>query len=72
MANDLSVHIKMFNDKVRVMNQTQGKIITLTSAEARNLHVEIFALLTQIADLAKQPQALDEVIDLSVDGGGFK
>jgi hypothetical protein len=72
MANDLSIHIKMFNDKVRIMNQTQGKAVTLTAAEARNLHVEIFALLTQIADLAKQPQALDEVIDLSVDGGGFK
>ena len=67
-----SKYVKMFNDKVRVMNQTQSRDLTLTAQEARNLHNDIFALLAQISELAKKPQASDEVVQISMDGGGFK
>jgi len=72
MDNKLSIHTKMFNDKVRVMNQTQGKNLILTAQEARNLHNDIFALLAYIAELSGKPQVTDEVVEITMDGGGFK
>lgn len=71
MANisNLSFHINRFNDKVRVMNQTNSKNINLTAQEARDLQADIFALMEIIAhhsnikpDVAPQNQ---------FDGGAF-
>ena len=71
--DNVSVHLRMFNDRVRAMNQLQKKDITLSAAEARNLQAEIFELLTQIAELSKNPTANSaDVISISMDGGGFK
>lgn len=71
--DNVSVHLRMFNDRVRAMNQLQKKDITLSAAEARNLQAEIFELLTQIAELSKNPVSNSaDVISISMDGGGFK
>jgi hypothetical protein len=72
MDPKLSLHVKMFNDKVRVMNQTQSRDLVLTALEARNLHADIFAILAQVSELASKPQVSDDVITVSMDGGGFK
>lgn len=71
MAPDsLPFHIKMFNDRVRVMNQANGKVLTLNPQEARNLHAEIYDLMATIANLAQQaPVAKVSVV--SMDGGSF-
>lgn len=73
MDNNVSIQIKNFNDKIRVMNQTQSKQIVMTAQEARNLHTEIYALLAQIADLTRQPAstASEDLIQISMDGGRF-
>ena len=71
--DNVSVHLRMFNDRVRAMNQLQKKDLTLTAAEARNLQAEIFELLTQIAELSKNPASSNtDVISINMDGGGFK
>lgn len=71
--DNISIHIKNFNDKVKVMNQTHGRDITLNAQEARNLHSEIFALLAHIADLSSKLQEKPEdTLEISLDGGGFK
>ena len=71
--DNLPLPLKVFNDKVRMMNQTQSRDLMLNALEARNLHVEIFALLAQIAELSKTPQpSAPDVVQLSMDGGGFK
>lgn len=62
----------MFNDKVRVMNQTQSKQLILTAVEARNLHADIFALLAQIAELSERPEPAPMVTQFGMDGGSFK
>ena len=72
MDNKRTIAVQMFNDKIRVMNQTQGKNLILNAQEARNLHSDIFALLAQISALTDKPQVVDEVIDVNMDGGGFK
>ena len=70
----LSLPLKVFNDKIRIMNQTQKRDLLLSAVEARNLHTEIFALLAQIADLSRSNSGNSEqpVLEVGMDGGGFK
>ena len=67
----ISLTIRTFNDKVKIMNQTNGKQLVLSAQEARNLHNDIYAMLANIAELASN-KVQDDVIQISVDGGGFK
>jgi hypothetical protein len=62
----------MFNDRVRAMNQSNGKILTLNAQEARNLHAEIYELLATISGLSKNNENSVIKTDISMDGGGFK
>lgn len=70
--NNHSIPLKAFNDKIRVMNQSRSRELTLTAEEARNLHVEIFTLLEQIAVLSRNSTAPESDVQISMDGGGFK
>lgn len=73
--NHLSLHLKSFSDKVKLMNQSGKQNITLTAQEARSLQSDIFDLLNHCAALSKQVTALqsqEQVIQVAVDGGGFK
>ena len=73
MSDPLSIHVRNFNEKVRVMNQSQRKELLLTAQEARNLHADIFALLAHIAELGDKPQAATSTVaQVSMDGGGFR
>jgi hypothetical protein len=72
MDNNLSFHIKMFNDRVKSMNQSNSKILTLNQQEARNLHAEIYDLMATIADLTKATTNTSDDVVISMDGGGFK
>ena len=73
MEHNLSIHVRMFNDKVRAMNQTQKKELILSAAEARNLHSDIFDLLTHIAEISGDGAVkMPESINVVMDGGGFK
>ena len=69
MDNNLPFHIKMFNDRVRAMNQSNGKVLTLNQQEARNLHAEIYDLMATIAGLSKDT---NDTVVIAMDGGGFK
>lgn len=62
----------MFNDRVKLMNQSNSKILTLNQQEARNLHAEIYDLMATIADLTKATTNTSDDIVISMDGGGFK
>ena len=39
-------HIQQFNERIKQLNHTQARLLTMTAADARSLHAEIFALLT--------------------------
>lgn len=67
-----SIHIRNFNDKIKLMNQTQRRELVLGAAEARSLHAEIYGLLAQISDLSRRSQQSEPVIQVGMDGGGFK
>jgi hypothetical protein len=71
MDNNLPLHVKNFNNKVRAMNQARGKILTLTVEEAQSLQAEIYDLMATISHLAKNTETTTNTV-MSMDGGGFK
>ena len=73
MEHPLSLHLKKFNDRVKVMNQTNAKELNLSALEARNIHSEIFELLTKINDLTeiKRAAETEAVVSVEFDGGNF-
>jgi len=73
MNNNPGLHIKSFNDRVKVMNQTGHKDLNLSAADARNLHADIFALLSLVSELTSQLQVKveDSRINVEMDGGKF-
>ena len=72
MPEQLPYHIKLFNDRVRTMNQTNAKLLTLNADEARNLHTEIYNLLASMTELSFNPQKPEEIIQIKMDGSSFK
>jgi hypothetical protein len=66
----LSLAVKNFNERVKVMNQTGGKQLSLSAEEARNLHADIFNLLANVAELQNVPESAPPAA-VSLDGGGF-
>ena len=71
MDNNLPLHIKMFNDRVRAMNQSNGKLLTLNAQEARSLHAEIYDLMATISHLSRNTDTVVSTT-ITMDGGGFK
>ena len=73
MDHNLSIHARMFNDKVRAMNQSAKKELILSAAEARNLHADIFEMLTHIAQISGATSSTPaDSLSVVMDGGGFK
>ena len=72
--NNLTLHIKKFNDKLKIMNQSGSRDLTLSAQEARGLHSDIFELMALISKLSnKQPAPEDnKIVQISMSGGGFK
>ena len=73
MEQQLSLHLKKFNDRVKVMNQTNAKDLSLTAAEARQLQADIFDLLTKINDIIeiKQQASAEPTVQVELRGGAF-
>jgi uncharacterized protein YlxW (UPF0749 family) len=73
MTEKLGVVLQRFNDKVRAMNQMRSKDMSMSADDARNLHAEVFSLLSQIADLSAKVNAesSEETVVINMDGGGF-
>jgi len=72
LEQQLSLHLKKFNERVKVMNQTNSKDLILSAVEARNIHSEIFELLTKINDLVEIKKiAVEPTISVELNGGKF-
>lgn len=69
MADNLSYHVAAFSEKVRVMNQTGSKNLTMSAAEARNLQADIFSLLSKLVEFSSNNS--HDTIKVEVDGGEF-
>ena len=73
MEQQLSLHLRKFNDRVKVLNQTNARDLVLSAAEARQLQADIFDLLNKINELTELKKDADEnaVVSVDFDGGSF-
>jgi hypothetical protein len=71
--DNVSIHIKNFNDRVKAMNQTHSRDLVLSAQDARSLHADIFAVLALVTEMtAKLEAGGEQIVQISMDGGGFK
>ena len=68
----LSIALQNFNNRVKQMNQTNSKQLVLSAEEARNLHSDLFSLITSLAEMQVKPESPEPVGQVSLDGGGFR
>lgn len=61
--------IQLFNQRIKQLNTSAGNTVQLSVNEARNLHCEIFQLISQIANL--QDQLIQQQTDSRGDGGSW-
>lgn len=66
----LSIAIRNFNEKVKVLNQTNAKQLVLSADDARNLHSDIYTLLANIAELKSGGGGVAVQVGV-MDGGRF-
>jgi hypothetical protein len=74
MTVKVGIHLDKFNNRVKVLNQTQSRNMTLTADEARNLQTDVFDVLSAIASMEVELQGLRNAVAASgpaFDGGGF-
>ena len=72
MENNLTLHVKSFSDKVKLMNQTGKQNMTLSANEARSLHNDIFDLLAHCTKLSRMlVQKDDATTNVRMDGGSW-
>ena len=67
-----SLSIQSFNNRVKQMNQTNSRQLVLSAEEARNIHADIFSLLSTIAELQNRHNDGPMATVINMDGGGFK
>jgi hypothetical protein len=68
-----TVNILGFNDKIRLMNQTRALELRMTAIEANNLQADITAMLAEVARLSVlNNQQNEQIVQISIDGGGFQ
>ena len=68
----MSLHINRFIDRIKAADGRGLREITLTTAEARDLHADITKLLLAITTLQDQKTATTlPRQDIEVDGGTF-
>jgi len=70
MEQQLSLHLKKFNERIKVMNQTNAKELVLNRLDAQNLHSEIFELLNKISSLVETKKE-EQTVKMNLDGGTF-
>jgi|688.fasta_scaffold2647146_2 hypothetical protein len=70
----MSLHINRFLDRIRAAEYRQQRDVTMTTAEARDLHTDITRLLLalQVSHEQKTTESTDNaVINIEVQGGAF-
>lgn len=65
------LHINKFVDRLKAAEGRALRELTLTLAEARDLHADITRLLVIVQDLHERTQSATDTVDIQVDGGGF-
>ena len=69
---NMLLHINKFLDRIKAMESRPQRELTMTLAEARDLHTDITRILILLQDLHEQRQATPaDSASIEVDGGRF-
>jgi hypothetical protein len=74
MTTNEPFHVKVFNERVRAMNQSRSKSLTLSDREVRDLQADIFNLLESIVELNRTITDLSKNVGpttIEMNGGTF-
>jgi hypothetical protein len=73
-ARTLSLHIQRFIDRIRGNEARGSRDFVMPMTDAKGLHADLTDLLLELNTLRQQAHAArqDEVIQVSISGGGFK
>ena len=66
------LHIKNFINKMSVMEGKRSKDVVLPINDAKGLRADICRLLADLHELNRDKNNDEEIINVSVKGGGFK
>lgn len=72
MPKSLTPSLSKFCEKVRVMNQTQSKNLTLTATEARNIESDLMDLLLYVNDVQARLLERADTVQIEIASPGFK
>ena len=68
----MSLHINRFIDNIKAHEARGQRDFTMTMRDAKDLHGDITKLLLVVEHLRSQTAPKDEVLEIQLDGGGFK
>jgi len=68
----MSIHINRFIDSVKAHESRGLKDFQMSIRDAKDLHADITKLLLIVENLRSQQVQKQEVIEVQIDGGGFK
>ena len=68
----MSLHINRFIDNIKAHEARGQRDFTMSMRDAKDLHGDITKLLLAVEQLRGQAAPKDEVIEVQIDGGGFK
>lgn len=71
----MSIYLQKFVDRVRGLEARGAKDLTMSMADAKDLHADITRLLVDLQNLRENTMLKDtveEVITIKMDGGSFK
>jgi hypothetical protein len=66
------IHIQRFIEKLQGSDARGSRDFVMNMSDAKNLHADITRLLLQIQQLQTAQQPLEQVIEVQVQGGGFR
>jgi len=66
------IHIQRFIERLQGSDARGVRDFSMSMSDAKNLHADITRLLLQYQELQQQTQSRDEVIEVQIQGGGFR
>ena len=66
------IHIQRFIERLQGSDARGVRDFSMSITDAKNLHADITRLLLQCQELQQHTQSQDEVIEVQIQGGGFR
>ena len=66
------IHIQRFIERLQGSDARGVRDFSMSMTDAKNLHADITRLLLQYQELQQHTLSRDEVIEVQIQGGGFR